>query len=102
MNDDNKVSFADEAYLADLLKGIGKRVFVQYYEVFRNDNVPISIFDCESFTEKSKQTRRSKASKIFKNGWEKRALQMVIESEKTDHAIKARAKNLLWLYYGEE
>ena len=102
MNSDNKVSFADEASLANLLKGIGKRVFVQYYEEFRQENVPISIFDCENFTEKSKQTSRSNARTIFKNGWEKRALQMVIDSEKTNHEIKARAKTLLVLYFGEE
>ena len=64
MNDDNKVSFADEAYLADLLKGIGKRVFVQYYEAFRQEDIPNSIFNGENFTEKAKHTRKSKARKI--------------------------------------
>ncbi len=102
MNSDNKVSFADEASLANLLKGIGKRVFVQYYEEFRQENVPNTVFNGENFTEKSKNSRKSKARKIFKNGWERKALQMVLDSIKTNHEVKARAKVLLTLYFGED
>ncbi len=102
MNPDNTFSPADEAALADLLKRIGKRVFVQYYEAFRQENIPNTIFNGENFTEKSKNSRKSKARKIFKNGWDRRALQMVVDSVKTNQEARARAKILLALYFGED
>ena len=92
----------DESELVDLLNGIGKRVFVQYFEELQQEDVPDSVFDGENFTENSKRSRRSKARTIFKNGWERRALQIVVHSNRTDYATKAKAKTLLAHYWGKD
>ena len=92
----------DEKELITLLNGIGKRVFVRYYEELQKDDVSESIFDGEDFTENSKRSRKSKARTIFKNGWEKKALQIVIHSNRTDDVTKAKAKMLLARYFGED
>ena len=92
----------DEAELVDLLNGIGKRVFVQYYKELQQEDMPDSIFDGENFTENSKRSRKSKARTIFKNGWEKRALQIVIHSNRTDYVTKAKARALFAHYFGED
>ena len=92
----------DESVLIDLLNGIGKRVFVQYYEELRQENISDSVFDGEDFTENSKRSRRSKARTIFKNKWEKNALQIVIHSNRTDYETKAQAKVLYARYFEED
>lgn len=91
----------DERDLISLLNGIGKRVFVQYYENFKNNDDPFVFFDHENFSDNSKRSRMSKARAIFKNGWERNALEFIMTSNRTDSESVKLASSLHTKYFGE-
>lgn len=90
----------DERELVKLLNGVGKRVFVQYYDYFRNDDDPLAFLADEDFSDNSKRSRTSKARAIFKNGWEKYALETIMKSNRTDAESVSAAKELYLQNFG--
>lgn len=85
----------DERMLKTLLRRIGIEVFVRYYSSFQNYDDPLAIMAGESFTDASKRSRCSTAHRIFKNGWERSALQIAADSKNISLEARMRAKELL-------
>jgi hypothetical protein len=81
-----------------LLNSVGKKVFVRYHAWFADLRMPASeIIDMlpQDYTLKSRQSRTSKARRIFREGWQREALQRIADSEKTDAEAAALAGRLL-------
>lgn len=88
----------DTEKLEKSLKSIGKKSFVEDYEIYSNDNILIT----EKINNLSKKYSRngstirvSFADEIFKNGKQKEALGLIINSPRISNAIKVQAKELL-------
>lgn len=78
-----------------LLNKIGKKVFVDYYEVFKEDNDPEIALETEGFTLTSRRSRSSSARSIFKNNFQIMALTNIINSDRVDVETREKAKALL-------
>lgn len=78
--------------LARTLNSIGKSTFVKYYYNFKNYPTEkcINSFE-ESYTDKAKTTRTGHAKRIFREGMQKEALRIIINSEKVDKETISRA-----------
>ena len=86
----------------DLLNRVGKRIFVKYYEDFKEletKNVPNAVVIekiQENFTQKSKNSRTAKAKRIFAEGKHIEALKLIVESSHPSvQPIKEEANELL-------
>lgn len=70
----------------ELLNRVGKKIFVKYFREFRElatHNVPNAVvveMMQETFTDKSKSSRTSKAKRIFVEGKQIEALRLIVES----------------------
>ena len=88
----------DEAELHNLLGKIGKRIFVQYYRDFGNQNISnqemIAMLPSE-YTFKSRTSRTSKSQRIFREGQEEQALSMIAESNRVEPSAALQASVLL-------
>ncbi|MEC0183117.1 hypothetical protein [Paenibacillus peoriae] len=86
-----------EIDLVRLLNSIGKRVFVEYYEVFSNNQMSndekISKLP-EEYKINGSRTRVNCANKIFESGLEKEALNIIVNSRTEKKAIE-KAETLL-------
>ena len=96
------VALVSTMQVEDLLNRVGKRIFVKYYEDFKeleSKNVPNAVVIeriQEDFTQKSKNSRTAKAKRIFVEGKQVEALKIIVESNHPSvHSIKARANELL-------
>lgn len=78
-----------------LLNKIGKKVFVDYYEVFKEDNDPEVALETEGFTLTSRRSRSSSARSIFKNNFQIIALTNIVNSDRVDVETREKAKALL-------
>jgi uncharacterized protein YeeX (DUF496 family) len=90
----------DNQKLIDALKAIGQECFVSYFEYFfdlscSNHEIASIIQIERKYTHKSCSSRTSKARSIIKNNMTKEALQIIIESVKTDYKIRDKARVLL-------
>ena len=92
----------DTEYLEGLLNRVGKRVFLEYYFQFKSlsqphvSNADIVDIIVENFTLKSKQSRTSKAKRIFNEGLHLNALALIIESQHPQiEMLKPKAKQIL-------
>lgn len=86
----------------DLLNRVGKRIFVKYYDDFKElamkdiPNVLVVEKIHENFTQKSKNSRTAKAKRIFVEGKQIEALKVIVESNHPSVlSIKKRATELL-------
>ena len=86
---------ADSGQIIHLLNGIGQRVFVTYFYQFQNDEDPFVFLRGEGFSDHSVRSRASKARTIFRNGWQKDALNRIAHSSRTDHQTRKLARALL-------
>lgn len=77
-----------------LLNKIGKKTFVEYYYVFKEDNNPEDKLP-ESFTINSRRSRCSSARKIFKNGLATEALNNILQSSRLDDDTLDVAREIL-------
>jgi hypothetical protein len=84
-----------EQDLPSLLNGIGKRVFIEYYNQFKSNDDPTSFLVQEGFTKNSERSRASKARYIFRNNLELEALQIVIDSIRTEKRVRDLASAIL-------
>ena len=83
------------------LKGIGKRIFVEYFEYFKNNNLSVDeIVEAlpSKYTLKSRKSRTYKARKIFTIGWEHETLQIIKDSPRVEKHIIHKAISLLGDY----
>jgi hypothetical protein len=86
----------------DILNRVGKRIFVKYYDDFKElttKNTPnASVIEKiqENYTNKSKNSRTAKAKRIFIEGKQIEALRIIVESiHPSLTPIKERASELL-------
>lgn len=96
--DEQVVDIADHADNEDLdtmLNKIGKRVFIEYYYIFKADDNPEDKLINEEFTLNSRRSRSSSARKIFRDGLQLSALTNIIQSPMLDEEILAKAKEVL-------
>lgn len=81
-----------------LLNSIGKRVFVEYYEVFKDSGLStddkISKLP-EEYSYNGSRTRVNCANRIFENKCQTRALQMVTNAKVEDWVISKANKLLI-------
>ncbi|WP_041139205.1 hypothetical protein [Beduini massiliensis] len=97
ITDTKKQSAADvlSVNLDALLNKIGKKVFVDYYDVFKNDSDSEKALEKEGFTLASRRSRSSSARAIFKNHLQIEALNNIIASVRMDMEIVNKAKDIL-------
>jgi hypothetical protein len=83
--------------LESALKSIGKRSFVEDYEVYSNQNIT-STKKIEILTEKYSKNgstiRVSFAEEIFKNHMQKEALNIIIGSPRISNEVKTLARGI--------
>lgn len=87
--------------LETLLNKIGKRVFIEYYEVFKADENAEQILEerC-GFSIASCRSRSSSARSIFKNAMQIEALSSIADSSRVEPEVACRAKDLLEMELG--
>ncbi len=81
-----------------LLNSIGKQVFVEYYDLFRDDrrsSEEIAAMLPPKYSPKSRQSRTSTARRIICEGFSRDALEIIASSEKLDPSTVAKARLLL-------
>ena len=86
---------ADNEDLDTMLNKIGKRVFIEYFYIFKADDNPEDKLINEEFTLNSRRSRSSSARKIFRDGLQLSALKNIIQSPKLDEEILVKAKEIL-------
>lgn len=96
------VALTRKMEVEDLLNRVGKRIFVKYYDDFKElamkdiPNVLVVEKIHENFTQKSKNSRTAKAKRIFVEGKQIEALKVIVESNHPSvRPIKKRATELL-------
>lgn len=96
------VALTSKMEVEDLLNRVGKRIFVKYYDDFKElamkdiPNVLVVEKIHENFTQKSKNSRTAKAKRIFVEGKQIEALKVIVESNHPSVlSIKKRATELL-------
>lgn len=84
-----------------LLNKIGKRIFIEYYEVFKADENAEQVLEenC-GFSIASCRSRSSSARNIFKNNMQIEALSSIAKSFRVEPEISTRAKELLEMEQG--
>ena len=82
--------------LDKVLSGVGMTVFVKYYYCFRDKSCEECIDAIsEDYSDKSKRTRISHAKRIFREGKQREALEIIISSKKVDAATRIRAEIII-------
>lgn len=89
-------------FLEKRLRSIGKSIFVNYFEEFKNANYNSEELAKRLLSENPKassidaqKTRISNARKIFESKMERKALENIINSDKVESNIIEKAKKLL-------
>ena len=95
----------DDNELKGLIKAIGMKAYVEILFPALSRDKDISIMklrqkypEFNKYTPTAQNTRRSKAKKIFDNGWELEALKNISLSTRTDPFVRAKAKEFLLKY----
>ncbi|HEX5703904.1 MAG TPA: hypothetical protein VFX97_11935 [Pyrinomonadaceae bacterium] len=84
--------------LIRLINSIGKSTFVRYYENFRDSllsNQDVIAILPEEYTLKSRISRTTKARRIFREGLEEEALEIISAAQGVDSDTANRAQELL-------
>lgn len=85
----------EEENLEVLLNKVGKKVFVDYYEIFKEDCEPEQKLRKEGFTLTSRRSRSSSARTIFKKNLQEEALKSILVSKRLDMETIKKATKLL-------
>lgn len=91
------ITVAENDKLDRLLKSIGKAFFVDYFDVYMNEEDPAKNIPVGEYTYKSYQSRVSNMKRIFKDNLEVQALRIALNS-RLDTETKSKAHDLLELY----
>ncbi len=74
-----------------LLNDIGIKVFIEYFQYFKNNNLHtddlIEILP-DSYTKKSKKSRTSKARRLIRENREQEALNYILKSKRISQELK--------------
>jgi mRNA-degrading endonuclease HigB of HigAB toxin-antitoxin module len=84
--------------LENALKSIGKKSFVEDYEVYSNHNISLNKkveVLSKKYSQNGSAIRISFADNIFKNGKQKEALAIIIDSPRISNEVKKNAKTIL-------
>ena len=82
--------------LEKVLNSVGKTLFIKYYYFFRDKSREECIDAMsEDYSDKSKRTRISHAKRIFREGKQREALEIIISSKKVDAATRIRAEKII-------
>lgn len=81
--------------LEKMLNKIGKRIFIEYYYIFKGDDNPEEKLIDEEFTLNSRRSRSSSARKIFRDNLQISALKNIIQSSRLDEKTLAKAIEIL-------
>jgi len=92
--DVNELEDLNDEGLENLLNKIGKKIFVDYFYIFKEDINPEEKLP-DSFTLNSRRSRCSSARKIFKNNLEIEALKNILQSSRLDEDTLETAKNII-------
>lgn len=83
----------------DYLRSVGKKCFIEYYELFQNFSIDrqslISELEKENLSPASCDTKASDGRQIFIKNLEIQALQNIINSKRLDSTTKEKAQKLL-------
>ena len=83
----------------DYLRSVGKKCFIEYYELFQDFNINrqslINELKKENLSPASLDTKASDGRQIFIKNLEVQALENIINSKRLDTEIKEKAKRLL-------
>ena len=81
-----------------LINSIGKSTFVRYFHQFADHRLSnqdvVAILPAE-YSLKARNTRTSKARRIFREGLEEEALELILRSERIDEETANGARKLL-------
>ncbi|WP_135040606.1 hypothetical protein [Barnesiella sp. WM24] len=95
------MTIIDYDELQRLLRAIGMKVYVEilFPALVRDNDISVMELchkypDFNKYTPTAQNTRRSKARKIFENGWEFEALRTISLSSRVDSCVKAKAQEL--------
>lgn len=89
------VDYADNEDLDTMLNKIGKRIFIDYYYIFKTDDNPEDQLISEDFTLNSRRSRSSSARKIFRDNLQLAALKNIIQSPRLDEETLDKAREIL-------
>lgn len=87
----------EKTSIISLLRDIGMQFFIKYYDYFQESMTTADILTLitEDYTEHSKRTRCSKAIRIFREGSQLEALELIANAQDIPMATKERAAVLL-------
>ena len=74
-----------------LLNDIGIKVFIEYFQYFKNNNLNIDdMIEIlpDSYTEKSRKSRTSKARRLIRENREQEALNYILKSKRISQELK--------------
>jgi hypothetical protein len=91
-NSQHKLS-SKRAETMEILNKIGKSTFIEHYYDFKHNLTPADDLP-EDFTTNSKRSRKSKARRIFREGLQLEALQIIMNSNRLDPSIINKAKEI--------
>ncbi|SMB82590.1 Antitoxin Phd_YefM, type II toxin-antitoxin system [Desulfonispora thiosulfatigenes DSM 11270] len=88
---------ANDDSIEKLLNKIGKRIFVDYYYIFKEDNNPEEQLPSgdNGFSLNSRRSRSSSARKIFREDLEIDALENIVQSSRLDDITLTKARKIL-------
>lgn len=88
--------------LEKMLNKIGKRIFIEYYYIFKEDDNPEEKLIDEDFTLNSRRSRSSSARKVFRDNLQISALKNIIQSSRLDEETLTKAIGILESEIGAE
>ncbi len=82
--------------LEKVLSSVGMTVFIKYYYYFRDKSREECIDAIsEDYSDKSKRARTSHAKRIFREGKQREALEIILSSHRVDVATKQQAEKII-------
>ena len=82
--------------LDSVLSGVGKTIFIEHYYDFKNKSREECIDAIsEDYSDKSKRARTSHAKRIFREGKQRDALEIILSSQRVDAATKEQAEKII-------
>lgn len=99
---ENVSDLEEEDQIRELLRSIGMKTFVEIIYPALKRNINISVADLSDkdsefsqYTVNAQNTRLSKSRKLFENGWENIALQIIADSYRVEPGVRVKAKEIL-------
>lgn len=80
-----------------ILKRVGMKTFIEYYRTFQSGDTrkAVEAMKGENYTEKSVRTKAASGVRIFREGKNKEALEIIDSSDRVADDIRTKAHKLL-------